>query len=67
MEYSAEILKTFEVAKVFKDYKKRINSISYDSAGEVCVTASDDESIHLYDSLTGTWGTIHYKFVFFHD
>jgi len=49
-----ETLSRFNVAKVHNDNTQSINSLDFDLAGELCVTASDDESIHLYSVETGS-------------
>ncbi|XP_073009752.1 protein ANTHESIS POMOTING FACTOR 1 isoform X3 [Typha latifolia] len=50
MELSDEVLKSMEVGMAFRDYNGRISSMDFHSrATNYLVTASDDESIRLYD------------------
>ncbi|VAH94359.1 unnamed protein product [Triticum turgidum subsp. durum] len=50
MEVTDEMLKTMEVGLAFRDYIGRISSMDFHSkATNYLVTASDDESIRLYD------------------
>jgi len=50
MEVTDEMLKTMEVGLAFRDYNGRISSMDFHSkATNYLVTASDDESIRLYD------------------
>ncbi|KAJ3684498.1 hypothetical protein LUZ61_013662 [Rhynchospora tenuis] len=50
MELSDEVLKAMEVGLAFRDYNGRISSMDFHSrATNYLVTASDDESIRLYD------------------
>jgi len=46
-------LNSMSVGKIFRDCSKHITSIDFDAKGEFCVTASQDESIHLYDCKQG--------------
>ena len=50
---SRELLGQFQVAKVFKDNSRHITSIDFDADGYSCVTASEDESIRIYDVRSG--------------
>jgi len=50
---SSQLLGQFAVSKVFKDNTLPVNSMDFFHTGELLVTASDDESIHLYDCVTG--------------
>ncbi|KAL6583060.1 hypothetical protein OROMI_005138 [Orobanche minor] len=43
-----------EVGLAFRDYNGRISSLDYHKAASYVVTASDDESIRLYDLSTAT-------------
>jgi COMPASS component SWD2 len=50
MEVTDEMLKSMEVGLAFRDYNGRISSMDFHSkATNLLVTASDDESIRLYD------------------
>eukprot|EP00741_Cyanophora_paradoxa_P016480 tig00020920_g15911.t1 len=48
------VVSSMQMAKVFKDNTARINSIDFSSNGEFLITASDDESLHLYNMNSGT-------------
>ena len=53
---SLELVSSFKPAKVFKDFVQhdcRVTSLDYDDRGELCVTASDDETIQLYNCRSG--------------
>ncbi|XP_061343114.1 protein ANTHESIS POMOTING FACTOR 1 [Gastrolobium bilobum] len=54
LELSEEILQSMEVGMAFKDYNGRISSMDFHRASSYLVTASDDESIRLYDVTAGT-------------
>lgn len=49
MELTDEALKSMEVGMAFRDYNGRISSMDFHKATNYLVTASDDESIRLYD------------------
>lgn len=51
MEITDDMLKSMEVGLAFRDYNGRISSMDFHSkATNYLVTASDDESIRLYDT-----------------
>ncbi|KAK2662298.1 hypothetical protein Ddye_000872 [Dipteronia dyeriana] len=54
LELSEEILNSMEVGMSFKDYSGRISSMDFHKSVSYLVTASDDESIRLYDVNGGT-------------
>ncbi|KAH7519930.1 hypothetical protein FEM48_Zijuj08G0089600 [Ziziphus jujuba var. spinosa] len=54
LELSEEILQSMEVGMAFRDYNGRISSIDFHKASSYLVTASDDESIRLYDVASAT-------------
>lgn len=52
------VLTSFKPTKVFKastyiQEGHNITSVEFDDKGEMCVTASDDETIQLYDARAG--------------
>ncbi|KAJ3012210.1 WD repeat-containing protein 82 [Thoreauomyces humboldtii] len=49
-----DLLTQFEIAKVFDDNTAPITSIDFHASGDVCVTASADDSLRLYDAVNGT-------------
>ncbi|KAK7342873.1 hypothetical protein VNO80_25831 [Phaseolus coccineus] len=54
LELGEEILQSMEVGMAFKDYNGRISSLDFHRASSYLVTASDDESIRLYEVTSGT-------------
>ncbi|KAJ7953117.1 WD repeat-containing protein 82 [Quillaja saponaria] len=54
LELSEEILQSMEVGMAFKDYNGKISSMDFHRASSYLVTASDDESIRLYDVMNAT-------------
>ncbi|KAK9136702.1 hypothetical protein Sjap_007296 [Stephania japonica] len=54
IELTEEIIQSMEVGMAFRDYNGRISSMDFHRASSYLVTASDDESIRLYDIANGT-------------
>ncbi|KAJ8443619.1 hypothetical protein Cgig2_019601 [Carnegiea gigantea] len=54
LELTEEILQSMEVGMAFRDYSGRISSMDFHRASSYLVTASDDESIRLYDVANAT-------------
>ncbi|KAK9146789.1 hypothetical protein Sjap_006692 [Stephania japonica] len=54
MELTEEIIQSMEVGMAFRNYNGRISSMDFHRASSYLVTASDDESIRLYDVANGT-------------
>ncbi|KAH9750816.1 WD REPEATS REGION domain-containing protein [Citrus sinensis] len=54
LELSEEILQSMEVGMSFRDYNGRISSMDFHKSSSYLVTASDDESIRLYDVTAAT-------------
>ncbi|KAI4327725.1 hypothetical protein L6164_020151 [Bauhinia variegata] len=54
LELSEELIQSMEVGMAFKDYNGKISSMDFHKASSYLVTASDDESIRLYDVTSGT-------------
>ena len=52
-DLNANLLTSFDVAKVFKDNNKQINAVDFDVSGSLCITSSDDESLRVYDVKSG--------------
>lgn len=48
-------IRSFRVAKVFRENSDRINHINFSPNGETLITSSDDDSIVIYDCLEGKW------------
>ncbi|KAJ1654267.1 hypothetical protein IWQ61_005769 [Dispira simplex] len=47
------VLQSMRVAKVFHNHQELITSLAFDSAGEVCITTSTDDSLQLYNCRYG--------------
>ncbi|KAK1297193.1 hypothetical protein QJS10_CPB15g00518 [Acorus calamus] len=54
MELTEEIVKSMEPGAAFRDYNGRISSMDFHRGSNYLVTASDDESIRLYDIANAT-------------
>ena len=48
------VMKSFQVAKHFRDHQARINHMDYDFTGDHIVTSGDDDQIVLYHCMNGT-------------
>ncbi|XP_054709980.1 WD repeat-containing protein 82-like [Uloborus diversus] len=56
------VVRSFKVAKVFRENSDRINSLDFSHNGETLISSSDDESIVIYDCERGTHKrTLHSK------
>jgi len=53
MKITNKVVESMKMGKVFKENTAKINSIDFSSDGEFLITGSDDESVHLYNTLTG--------------
>uniref|UniRef100_A0A6B2LA70 Uncharacterized protein n=1 Tax=Arcella intermedia TaxID=1963864 RepID=A0A6B2LA70_9EUKA len=49
----AYTLSLLKIVKLFKDNTAPINSLDFSSDGELVISSSDDESIHIYSTVTG--------------
>ncbi|KFH65959.1 hypothetical protein MVEG_08061 [Podila verticillata NRRL 6337] len=47
------LLGSLKVSKIFKDNTQIITSLDFDDTGTKCVTSAQDESLHVYDCVTG--------------
>ncbi|CAL5369094.1 unnamed protein product [Camellia sinensis] len=54
LDLTEEILQSMEVGMAFRDYNGRISSMDFHRTSNFLVTASDDESIRLYDVANAT-------------
>ncbi|CAM6017674.1 unnamed protein product [Sphagnum balticum] len=62
MELTETVMRSMGIGATFKDYGGKINSIDFHRTDDLLVTASDDESIRLYDTANATLlKTIHSK------
>ena len=53
MNLNDNSIRSFRVAKVFRENSDRINHIDFSSNGETIIASSDDDSIVIYDCLDG--------------
>ncbi|RKO89146.1 WD repeat-containing protein 82, partial [Blyttiomyces helicus] len=49
-----DLLDSLNVGRVFNDNTAQITSLDFDDTGDLLITASDDETLRIYDCLTGT-------------
>lgn len=49
------LLSALKVSKIFKDNTQIITSLDFDDTGSKCVTSAQDESLHVYDCVTGKY------------
>ncbi|KAL3678072.1 hypothetical protein R1sor_021028 [Riccia sorocarpa] len=62
MELNEQVLGSMAIGAVFKDYNAKVNSLDFHRSDDLLVTASDDESIRLYDTANALLvKTIHSK------
>ena len=54
MKLTDTVVRSFRVAKVFRENSDRINSIDFSANGETLISSSDDDSIVIYDCQNGT-------------
>lgn len=48
------IMQGMVMGKVFKDNTERVNSLDFHRTEDLLVTSSDDDTLHIYNSATGT-------------
>jgi len=53
MKLVDHVVRSFRVAKVFRENSDRINSLDFSSNGETLISSSDDDSIVIYDCEKG--------------
>ncbi|KAJ3049082.1 WD repeat-containing protein 82 [Rhizophlyctis rosea] len=53
MPLNRDTLLSLQCAKVFNDNEKHITSLDFDWGGELCITASEDDTMHVYDCQRG--------------
>nr|AAQ97998.1 CG17293-PA-like protein [Danio rerio] len=53
MKLTDSVLRSFRVAKVFRENSDKINCFDFSSNGETVISSSDDDSIVLYDCQEG--------------
>lgn len=53
MKLTDSVLRSFRVAKVFRENSDKINCFDFSPNGETVISSSDDDSIVLYDCQEG--------------
>ncbi|KAF9579658.1 WD repeat-containing protein 82 [Lunasporangiospora selenospora] len=53
IQLTPALLGSLKVAKIFKDNTQIITSLDFDDSGTKCITSAQDESLHVYDCVTG--------------
>ena len=53
MKLTDNVLRSFRVAKVFRENSDKINCFDFSHNGETVISSSDDDSIVLYDCQEG--------------
>lgn len=48
------VVRSFRVAKLFRDNTERINHIDFSPSGDLLISSSDDDQIIIYDCEKGT-------------
>lgn len=54
MKLTENVVRSFRVAKFFRENNDRINNINYSANGETVISSSDDDSIVIYDCQNGS-------------
>ena len=54
MKLTDNVVRNFQVAKVFRENNDLINSINFSATGDLLISSSDDDSIIIYDCQNGT-------------
>lgn len=53
MKLEDQVIRSFRVAKVFRENSDRVNYLDFAANGETLITSSDDDSMVIYDCLEG--------------
>lgn len=53
MKLDDNVLRSFRVAKVFRENSDYVNHMSFSANGESLITSSNDDSIVIYDTVDG--------------
>ena len=53
MKLEDNVIRSFRVAKVFREYSDRVNHLDFSANGETLITSSDDDSMVIYDCMEG--------------
>ncbi|KAJ1971562.1 hypothetical protein H4R33_007165, partial [Dimargaris cristalligena] len=47
------VVESYRVSRVFQDNTQPVSYLDFDHTGQVCITSSEDDSLHLYDCRYG--------------
>lgn len=53
MQLTEDVLRTFGMGRVFKNYQGRVNSVDFHRSEDLLVTAGEDDAIRLYNTQSG--------------
>jgi len=53
MKLQDSVIRSFRVAKVFRENSDYVNNMCFSSNGDSLITSSNDDSIVIYDTLEG--------------
>lgn len=53
MKLEDHVIRSFRVAKVFRENSDRINHLDFSANGETLISSSDDDSMVIYDCMEG--------------
>ena len=54
MKLTDNVVRSFRVAKFFRENNDRINNVDFSANGETLISSSDDDSIVIYDCQNGS-------------
>ena len=54
LELNENVIKHMDIGKVFKDNQADINSMSFSDDSTLLLTASDDDTVNIYNVVRGT-------------
>ena len=54
MKLVDHVVRSFRVAKLFRDNTERINNLDFSPGGDMLITSSEDDQIVIYDCEKGT-------------
>jgi len=55
MKLVDSVVRSFKVAKVFRENTDRINSMDFSPSGDLLISSADDDQIVIYDCEKGTY------------
>ncbi|GAX79850.1 hypothetical protein CEUSTIGMA_g7290.t1 [Chlamydomonas eustigma] len=55
------VVRSMGMGRVFKDYQMKVNSVDFHRTEDLLITASDDDSIRLYNTATGERADVFYS------